>query len=95
MFKPLQVVHTTKSLRNLKGQPVAIGTRVTVINVKGSIVTARGDKRPSPTERAYRIVGPVEAFAPTKRGRKATKKGKRTKAPVVAEVSVEDSSTQT
>ena len=83
MFKPLQVVLTTKPLCDLKGHPIAVGTRVVVINVKDSTVTARGKRRPSPTKRAYRIVGHTDAFAVLKRGRPVEGKTKRT-AKVVA-----------
>lgn len=76
-FKPLQVVRTTTPLQNSKGHKVPVGTRLVVVHVKDGTVTARGDKRPSPDEQAYRIVGPIEAFTPSARGRPATKKAKK------------------
>ena len=62
MFNSLQVLRTTKALRNLKGHPVAKGTRVVVIHVEDGKALVR-------TANKLRIEAPVSAFEKTFRGR--------------------------
>ena len=69
-FKSLQVLRTTDSLRNEKGHPIAIGTRVVVIKQDGDTIVARRADRPAGvTGRLLRITGTTTQFAQTFRGR--------------------------
>lgn len=93
MFKTLQVLRLTEQVRNTKGHPVKVGSRVVVVNVKDGVVKARygTDK----TDYRY-ITAPVNVFAASVRGRpvgsgKAVKKSGGSNvtavdaAPVIAE----------
>lgn len=62
-FKALQVLRTANpKLRNAKGHPVKLGTRVVVVNVKDGVVTTR-------LESKIRVLGEAKDFTTTKRGR--------------------------
>ena len=65
-FKSLQVLRTTAPLRNAKGHPIAVGSRVVFIKQDGDQVIARrqGVAHPAP-----RITGTVAQFELSPRGR--------------------------
>lgn len=77
-YKSLQVLRTAKSLRNVKGHPVAKGTRVVVVNVKDGVVTARQENK-------LRITGAPTDFIKTHRGRPKTSAAAPVKVKKVAE----------
>jgi hypothetical protein len=66
MFKTLQVVRLTQSVRNTLGHPLKAGSRVVVVNVTDGVVKARYG-----TSKAdYRYIkAPVNAFVASVRGR--------------------------
>lgn len=66
MFKSLQVLRLTQSVRNTKGHPVKAGSRVVVVSVKGDAVKARYGT--SKADYRY-LTAPVNAFTVSVRGR--------------------------
>lgn len=66
MFKSLQVLRLTQSVRNTKGHPVKAGSRVVVVNVRGDEVKARYGT--SKADYRY-LTAPVDAFKVSVRGR--------------------------
>lgn len=66
MFKSLQVLRLTESVRNTKGHPVKAGSRVVVVNVKDGEVKARYGT--SKADYRY-LTAPVSAFRASVRGR--------------------------
>jgi len=79
-FNALQVLRTANpKLRNAKGHPVKLGTRVVVVNVKDGVVTTR-------LESKIRVLGESKDFTTTKRGRptKAQAEAKAKAAPKAA-----------
>jgi len=62
LFNPLQVVRTTKALKNEKGKAVPSGTRLIVIRTDAGNVTARDNA-------GNRVTAPESSFTKTYRGR--------------------------
>lgn len=89
MFKTLQVVRLTQSVRNTLGHGVKAGSRAVVVNVKDGVVKARYG-----TSKAdYRYIkAPVSAFVKSVRGRpvgSGKKESNVTKVEAAAPVAVE------
>ena len=76
MFKSLQKVATTVSLRNEKGHPIKIGSHLTVIKQDGDTVIMRQAKKVGQVGKAFRVTATPDQLATTFAGRPSGSKNK-------------------